>query len=166
MLNKIDEILEAPFANLGVDIISISMHRLGKTNILQVLIDKQDGNNVSIDDCIECNKIASVLLDVDDIIDGKYNLEISSAGENRPIVKLRDFRRFTGEKVKVELNKEINNRKRFKGIIDSVLEHENGDVEILFKDIENENKDDSREMCVKFEDIKKCIIKRIFEIKK
>ncbi len=166
MLNKIDKILEAPFANLGLDIISISMHRLGKTNILQVLIDRQDGGNVSIEDCVECNKIASVLLDVDDIVEGKYNLEISSAGENRPIVKLRDFRRFIGEKVKVELNREINNRKRFKGAIDSIKECEDGNVEILFKDIENENKDESREMSVKFEDIKKCIIKRIFEIKK
>lgn len=163
---RIENLLENSFESLGIDIVSVSMQKLGKNNVLQILIDKKDGSSVGIDDCIECNKVASALLDVDNTFDMRYNLEISSPGENRPLKKLRDFERFLGNPVKVELSSVINNRKRFKGVISSIKKSDSGDnAEILFSDLENENKNDSRDITVMFSDIKKATVKKVFEIK-
>lgn len=163
---RIENLLESSFDNLGIDIVSVSMQKLGKNNVLQILIDKKDGSSVGIDDCIECNKVASALLDVDNAIDVRYNLEISSPGENRPLKKPKDFERFLGNPVKVELRSVINNRKRFKGVIFSVKKSDSGeDAEIMFSDLENENKNDSRDIAVMFGDIKKATVKKVFKIK-
>lgn len=163
---KIERLLEDSFENAGVEIVSVSMQKVGKSNILQILIDKKDGSSVTVDDCVECNKIASALLDVDNLIDMRYNLEISSPGENRPLRKIKDFKRFLGNSIKVELNSVINNRKRFKGKITSVMDDPSGsDADILFSEIENENKNEAQELLIKFSDIKKATFKRVFEIR-
>jgi ribosome maturation factor RimP len=53
-----------------------------------------------------------MILDVEDVIPGSYTLEVSSPGVERKLLKLRDFERFTGKKIKVALREPVENSRR------------------------------------------------------
>lgn len=86
--------------------------------ILQVMIEKEDGTQPTIDDCTGISRSLSALFDVEDPISGKYRLEVSSPGIDRPLTRLSDFERFKGEKAKIELNDPtITGQRKFRGQI-------------------------------------------------
>jgi ribosome maturation factor RimP len=62
-----------------------------------------------------------VILDVEDLISSNYHLEISSAGLDRPLVKIQDFIKFKGKEVKVKLSKLVDGIRNFKGVIEEVV---------------------------------------------
>ena len=59
-------------------------------------------------------------MDENDPISGQYNLEVSSPGLDRPLTKLEHFVRFAGNEVKIETSEMVENRKRFKGVLNGV----------------------------------------------
>ncbi|MBZ0216508.1 MAG: ribosome maturation factor RimP, partial [Fimbriimonadaceae bacterium] len=81
---------------------------------LQIMAEKPDGS-MAIEDCQRASRAVSAILDVEDPIDGTYNLEMSSPGIDRPLVRISDFDRWAGHDAKIELNEDIDGRKRFKG---------------------------------------------------
>ena len=90
---------------------------------LQILIDSLGGINV--DDCElvskQINKFLDENPDVPELDDkGRYFLEVSSPGIERPLYKLQDYERFQGHEVRVRLNSLIEGRKTFTGVIQSV----------------------------------------------
>jgi ribosome maturation factor RimP len=83
---------------------------------LQIMAEKPDGT-MSVDDCEVLSRDLSPLLDVEDPIDREYHLEVSSPGIDRPLVRLGDFDRWSGHRVRIELARPIDGRKRFKGTL-------------------------------------------------
>ena len=75
------------------------------------MIESNDG--VTIESCTNVTKVAQNIIKLDDIIDGDYNIEVSSPGINETFVNLNDFIKYQGEKAFVELKRNINNHKRF-----------------------------------------------------
>ena len=71
------------------------------------------------------------MLDIEDPIASAYNLEVSSPGIDRPLVRLSDFVNWTGHVAKVETRALIDGRKRFKG---RILSCDNGKVTLLRED--------------------------------
>jgi len=59
---------------------------------------------------------------VDDPVDTAYNLEMSSPGIDRPLVRVSDFDRWRGYECRVELEQLMDGRKRFRGIIEGITE--------------------------------------------
>ncbi len=86
---------------------------------LQIMAERPDGT-MSIGDCEEVSRNLSPILDVDDPIDRAYQLEVSSPGFDRPLVRQNDFARAVGHLAKVELARPLDGRKRFRGDIVSV----------------------------------------------
>ncbi len=84
---------------------------------LQVMAERPDGT-LTIDDCVEISRAISPLLDVEDPISGSYNLEVSSPGVARPLVRPEDFERWAGFEARVEMATPIDGRKRFRGRIE------------------------------------------------
>ncbi len=84
---------------------------------LQIMCERPDGT-LTIDDCVEITRAISPLLDVEDPISGSYNLEVSSPGIARPLVRAEDFERHAGHLVKMEMLTPIDGRKRFRGIVE------------------------------------------------
>lgn len=77
-----------------------------------------EDNGVSLDDCTHYSRICSAALDVEDPLDGAYDLEVSSPGLDRPLRKPEHFSRYAGEKVRVKTYgpiAECQNRKTFVG---------------------------------------------------
>lgn len=112
------DILVEPLSKMGYSLAGCKYIAQGRNSVLRLYIDKEEG--VSLDDCQRVVKFVDPLLDVEDIIQGKYNLEVSSPGTNRPLFTLADFRKHIGKLVKIKLMVEINNRRNYRGIIKEI----------------------------------------------
>ena len=117
--DTIEKIIEPALTDLGFEIVRISMGG-GRRKLLQVMLERLDGTNISLDDCADASRAISALLDVEDPIAGNYILEVSSPGLNRPLVKLKDYVRFQGSNIQLELHDPQDNRKRFSGLLTHV----------------------------------------------
>lgn len=99
----------------GMELVDIEYKMKRGRGILRLYIDKPDG--VKIDDCERVSKKIDSILDKSDIIRGRYLLEVSSPGLDRPLKREKDFKRFMGRLVKVKTFSPIDNQKTFVGIL-------------------------------------------------
>ena len=81
---------------------------------VQIMAERPDGS-MAIEECEEVSRALSPVLDVADLIERAYRLEISSPGLDRPLVRHSDFQRHVGDVVKIELAVALNGRRRFRG---------------------------------------------------
>lgn len=113
-------------AGLGFDLIEVEFGRHGSSGLLRLFIDRPGG--VTLDDCAAASRVAGALLDRSDPIESEYMLEVSSPGIDRPLRRMKDFERFTGEAVKVRTSTSVEGRKKFSGrlagISDGMIEIE------------------------------------------
>jgi ribosome maturation factor RimP len=86
---------------------------------VQIMAERPDGS-FTVEDCEQASKAISPALDVEDPIDRAYNLEMSSPGIDRPLVRVSDFSRWAGHLAKVEMEVPVDGRKRFKGVLEGV----------------------------------------------
>lgn len=134
--HKIEEMLTPPFEELGLSIVRVQISG-SQRKVLELMIERLDGEAVKMQDCVMASREASAFLDVDDPIEGSYSLEVTSPGLDRPLVKPADYKRFEGCEIKLETFVAKDGRKRFTGMLHKV--DENGFV--LSTTDEKENKD-------------------------
>jgi ribosome maturation factor RimP len=99
---------------LAARVAAVAGEALAQT--VQIMAERPDGS-MSVEDCEEASKAISPALDVEDPVPGVYNLEVSSPGIDRPLVRPSDFERWEGHEAKIELRNPLEGRKRFRGII-------------------------------------------------
>lgn len=112
---RIKQIIESSVNAEGFDLVRVLFSGAEKDNTLQIMVERLDGTNMTSDDCEKLSRSLSALLDVEDVIQSRYLLEITSPGIDRPLVKLADYDRFKGREAKIETLLPIDGRKRFKG---------------------------------------------------
>ena len=112
---RIKQIIESSVNAEGFDLVRVLFSGAEKDNTLQIMGERLDGTNMTSDDCEKLSRSLSALLDVEDVIQSRYLLEITSPGIDRPLVKLADYDRFKGREAKIETLLPIDGRKRFKG---------------------------------------------------
>lgn len=122
LIGKIEQNIAHIVNDLGCKIVRVALFGAGGGRTLQIMIEKEDGSSATIDDCEHVSRAVSVSLDVMDPISGRYNLEVSSAGIDRPLVKPEDFIRFCGSPIVVRTHTLKNDRKIFKGVLESATE--------------------------------------------
>ena len=98
---RLYDLLPKTIEVLGYNLVRIKIIN-NDDKTLQIMIDKDGETAVSAADCEKVSKNISPILDVEDLIKDKYNLEISSPGIDRPLVFLKDFLAFKGKKVKMK----------------------------------------------------------------
>ncbi len=98
---RLGEIVENEVESLGYELVKFDSYSSGRRKVLRIFIDDPLGS-VTLDDCIKVTKSIGFALEGEDLIPGPYNLEVSSPGINRPLVKIEHFARFTGKNAKVE----------------------------------------------------------------
>ena len=134
------EILEPVVTAMGYELIGVEFHPHRGSALLRLYIDKEGG--VDVDDCQQVSHQVSGVLDVEDPIPGHYRLEVSSPGLDRPLFEARDFIRFAGHPVRVQLTLPLNGRRKFSGRLvgvradQVVLEHEGQELAIPLAAIE------------------------------
>lgn len=128
MEQRVENIISSALLEKGFGIVRVQLQGM-RAKTLQIMIERVDEATLTVDDCATASRIISVLLDVDDPIHESYTLEVSSPGLDRPLVKKDDFKRFEGERVKVELHSPHEGHSRFQGILRGI-NGENVKIEI------------------------------------
>ncbi len=126
MMNKhpLEDMLEPVVDGMGYELVRVLT--IGAKNpTLQVMIDRKDGKEVTVDDCAAVSRRLSDVLDEKDPIESQYSLEVSSPGIDRPLTKPEHFARFSGYEAKIETSTVIEGRKRFKGRISGIDDKSN-----------------------------------------
>ncbi len=116
--STLHKLLEPGVAALGFDLVAAELTGDGHRTILRVYIDVPGG--VNVDDCEEVSHQVSAILDIEDPIPGKYTLEVSSPGLDRPLVKREDFERFAKEDVKIQTREPVLGRRNFTGRLQGI----------------------------------------------
>ena len=126
ILDRVRQIAAPLAAQEGLELIDVELGGPGGRQILRLFIDKSGG--VSLDDCTSISRAVSAALDVEDPIQGTYELEVSSPGLDRPLRTPEHFQKFAGSRVRVKTFgplPECENRKTFVGILQA---YENGTI--------------------------------------
>ncbi len=101
---------------MGYELVRVTV--LGRDRpTVQVMADRADGSLITVDDCEAISRQLSAVLDVEDPLPGAWMLEVSSAGIDRPLTRVKDWNRFAGHLVRVETQFPVNGRKRYAGIV-------------------------------------------------
>jgi len=120
--SQVADLIEPALVDLGFRLVRVRvMGREEQT--LQIMAERDDGS-LTIQDCMAISRQLSPLLDVHDPISGKYNLEVSSPGIDRPLVRPSDFDDWAGYEAKIELHEMLDGRKRFRGTIEGYTDGE------------------------------------------
>ena len=113
-------------------------------SILRIYIDRPGG--VNHDDCERVSRQVGLLVDVEDLIPGRYTLEVSSPGVERGLYKPADYARFAGNRIKLRTLEPIQGQRGFRGTLKGlsedrvVLETDNaGTIEIPYEKVAKAN---------------------------
>ncbi len=163
---KVAEIIEPSLIGMGFSLVRVSF----ASGTLQIMAERGETGLLSIEECTEISRTVSALLDVADPIRSRYMLEVSSPGLDRPLVRLSDYERFSGQPARLELAVAQQGQKRFKGIVRGAngtkvrFEIEGTLTEFEFADIAQARLDVADEMFAKGE--KKPKAKPVGKLKK
>jgi len=142
---KLDDVIEPAVAALGYEFVGHQLIQSGHSTILRVYVDAENG--ISIDAIEQASRQISAVLDVEEPIIGRYTLEVSSPGLDRPLFRIDDYRRFVGKTVKIRLHvANEHGQRNFVGSLASVADHkvtltlESGDqIVVNFDEIDKGN---------------------------
>src|SRR5580693_10344094 len=110
---RVAALAEPVLAGLGYRLVRVRISGSAGCTV-QIMAERPDGT-LSIEDCEAASRALSPVLDVADPIEGAYQLEISSPGIDRPLVRHSDFDRYAGHVAQVEMTVPVDGRRRFRG---------------------------------------------------
>ena len=115
---NLQEMLQGTVEDLGCELWGIECQRAGRFMTVRLFIDKEGG--VTVDDCADVSRQVSAILDVEDPIADKYNLEVSSPGLDRPLFTLLQFERYIGQDISVHLRIPVMERRKWQGKLERI----------------------------------------------
>jgi ribosome maturation factor RimP len=140
LIETITKAVEPALSDMGYELVRVAING-AEMKTVQIMAERADRQDMTVDDCEKISHTASALLDVADPFNGRWVLEVSSPGIDRPLVKPADYDRFKGEEAKVELVNDIDGRKRFKGILKGIegtkisMDFEGQEISFDFADV-------------------------------
>lgn len=130
LVRTLEQLIDPICRAHGVELVDVRYLREPKGAVIRVFIDRdlpgvEVGSGVSLEDCTAVSRDVSTALEVHEEAapSGNYRLEVSSPGLERPLVKLRDFERFSGREVKLKTRAPIGKQRRFHGKLVRVVDH-------------------------------------------
>jgi ribosome maturation factor RimP len=133
---KIDPALHERLAllisSMGYEFVGSELLTMGRQKLVRIYIDGPKG--VSADDCSKVGHQVSALMDVEDPIESKYVLEVSSPGIDRPLFELKHYEQFVGSEVKMRLRTPLDGQRQYRGLLkriegENIHLHVEGSVE-------------------------------------
>jgi ribosome maturation factor RimP len=102
----------------GLELVHLEYLRERGGRIMRLYIDKPGG--VTLEDCAALSRELGDILDAHLPEIGRYHLEVSSPGPNRPLAREKDFERFRGYRAKIRTLSPINGQKNFSGVLEGL----------------------------------------------
>lgn len=134
---KIADIISPVIQEMGFNLLWVNY----KGGILGVYAENSKTGKLTLEECTKISREISPILEVEDLIDSAYRLEVSSAGIDRPLFNKSDYERYHDLEAKIELDELIDGQKRFRGVIRTTtdkevqLETDQGIVDLPFASI-------------------------------
>ncbi|MBI5522989.1 MAG: ribosome maturation factor [Desulfarculus sp.] len=116
MESKLTELLEPVVRSEGLMLVQLQWRPEGSGQVLRLFVDRPEGG-VTLDECTEVNRQAGDLLDVEDLIPGRYRLEVSSPGLTRRLKTRRDFEIFAGRPARLIYLDQEGKSRTIKGVL-------------------------------------------------
>lgn len=118
IIEKITALVTPIIEAQQLEFVDVEFKREGHINYLRIFIDKADG--VTIDDCQKTSQECEVVLDVENIIQTQYVLEVSSPGLDRPLKSREDYDRFRNKLAKIKTYRAVQGQKKFLGHLQGI----------------------------------------------
>ena len=117
---SVTELIEPGLQADGLELVDVEFKKEGKNWILRIYIDREGG--VTLADCQKVSRLAGDLIEVEEVIEPVYTLEVSSPGLNRVLKKEKDFLKYSGKKIYVQCHAPMDGRKKFTGILTGFID--------------------------------------------
>jgi ribosome maturation factor RimP len=134
ILELVDPIAES----IGLSIVRVRLMGGTLRRRLQVMAERPSDHDISVEECARLSRAMSEVLDAADPIAGEYLLEVSSPGIDRPLTRLIDFDLFEGFEARLEADRMVEGRKRFKGVLAGLDKDEAG-TDMVAIDLDGED---------------------------
>ena len=112
---SVADLIKPTLEGNGIELVDVEYKKTGKIWVLRVFIDKNQG--VTVYDCQELSREIEDLIEIHELIDDHYVLEVSSPGLDRPLKKAADFLRNKGKRIQIKTYSPINNKKENAGTV-------------------------------------------------
>lgn len=99
-LDQLRKIIAPVISDQGIELVDMELKGAPGRRFLRIIVDTESG--IQVGQCSELSRLLSDLLDTENPIDGRYTLEVTSPGIDRPLRTERDFRRNLGRLIAVE----------------------------------------------------------------
>ncbi|GHA85888.1 ribosome maturation factor RimP [Algimonas arctica] len=123
---RILELADPIAADLGLRIVRVRV-MAGKRRTVQIMAERLSDGMMGIENCQALSRELSAIMEVEDPLDDAYVLEVSSPGMDRPLTAYEDFTAYEGYLARLELDRLVEGRKRFRGVLAGV---DDGHVDI------------------------------------
>ena len=139
---KVQAFAETLLPSMGLELVEVQFRLEGHGWVLRLFIDGKEG--ITVDHCSQVSREVGDFLDVENLIDHAYHLEVSSPGLERPLRSMKDFQAYLGKKAKLKLREDVEGQRVLVGVISQA---EGEMVELVL--------DDGAKCRVSFEQIRK-----------
>jgi len=116
----LERLIEPEVNRLGYDLVRVLMIGGASDPTLQVMAERHDTRQLGIADCEKISRRLSEMLDLADPIAGRYRLEVSSPGIDRPLTRLKDYKDWAGHEARIKLREAHEGRKQFAATIQGI----------------------------------------------
>jgi len=140
---KVMELLEPHIERQGFELVSVEYKGGARGGLLRLFVDRPEGG-IALNDLEGLSRVVGDLLDVYDPVEGRYTLEVTSPGINRPLTKLTHFEQHRGRRVRVRTHHAHEGQKSFVGVL----------AEVSPSGIELEDEISERRLALGFDEIK------------
>jgi ribosome maturation factor RimP len=116
----VTELIEPGLLANELELVDVEFKKEGQNWVLRIYIDREGG--VTVADCQKVSRLAGDLIEVEEVIEPVYTLEVSSPGLNRVLKKEKDFLKYSGKKIYVQCHAPMDGRKKFTGILTGFID--------------------------------------------
>lgn len=132
---KVEALIAPIVSEEGCELVAVELTNDIGQRVLRVYIDRPGG--VSLKECEAVSHAIEDVIEVEGVVPGRYFLEVSSPGLNRPLKTLQHFEAVKGKIVNILTIDKLEGRRRFKGVLMDVIGSDKEGV--LTVHIDNEN---------------------------
>ena len=130
LIDRIRAVAERVARSYNLEIFDVQFRREPAGWVLRIFVDvpwaddevrldaageREPDSSPTVKDCEHVSRDVSVILDVEETIDHRYTLEVSSPGLDRPLRHAADYRRFVGRLAKIVVSEPVDGQKHFEG---------------------------------------------------
>ena len=122
-IQKVADLVTPIVREEGLELLDVVWTFENGRNILGLILDR-GGGAVGLGDCQRVSHAVEDIIEVENVVPARYDLEVSSPGVNRPLKTKMHFEKVVGRIIRVKTKVPLNNRQNYKGFLKSVNETE------------------------------------------